>query len=212
VIGIFARIRSIPAIFPPLSPIVLTRFSALLTKICQPLLEVNHFMSQLPVIVEIGQSGTARRSLSRSNPPMLGKKDQDPCMDYWEPAEVRPVGSRGLHHPIQRRAGRSRSNWSESKETSIVASPISRRTAKCAAPSMVVIPDLAARPRKHSNAVRRVTRLDFAGTCQATAADSGASATVRRMRLSSLRRVKSVSNENRPGPKISTSREANKNV
>jgi len=42
--------------------------------------------------------------------------------------------------------------------------------------------------------------------------DPEASATVRRMRLSPRRRVKSVSSEIRPGPKISTSREANKKV
>jgi hypothetical protein len=73
---------------------------------------VNHFVSQLPVIVEIGQCGMSthrdpapRPRLAEAYPvrnaPMLGKKDPDPGMGYGEPAEVRRGGSRGLHHPIE---------------------------------------------------------------------------------------------------------------
>jgi hypothetical protein len=74
--------------------------------------EMNHFLGELPVIVEIGQSGVLidRDPASRPgfteahsvrNAPTLGKKDPDPGMCHGKPAEVRRGSSRGLHHPIQ---------------------------------------------------------------------------------------------------------------
>jgi hypothetical protein len=73
--------------------------------------EMNQFVCQLPVIVEVGKRGmlTHRDPASRPgftkahsirNALMLGKKDPDPGMCHGEPAEVRRGSSRGSHHPI----------------------------------------------------------------------------------------------------------------
>ena len=74
--------------------------------------EVNHFMRQLPVILEIGEcrmlthrDPASRPRFAEANPvrnaPARRKQNRDPGMGYGEPAEVGGGGARGLRHPIQ---------------------------------------------------------------------------------------------------------------